>query len=166
MGKYGVASSVLVLFFVACSTTPDPQPQALVISPTETLDYLRGRLVGWEAQDGDSWVRYDSITMTDCVLIFTQSRNTKSGVHTLHHEYPLNLVGEADWFPTLGSSGVLMVAGRESAVIRLRWNREASVTHMKVDQLELPPEYGERITKAFNHLKRTCVSKIDNDPFQ
>lgn len=166
MGKCAIASSALLLLVVACSTTTAQQPQALRVSSEETLTYLRARVVGWEANDGDNWVRYDSVTLTDCVLTVSQSRNTKSGVHTLHHEYPLNLVGEAKWFPTLGSSGVLMVAGGEGAVIRLRWNRETAATYMKFDLLELPPEYGERITKAFNHLKTSCVQAPDNDPFR
>ena len=65
-----------------------------------------------------------------------------------------------------GSSGLLMVAGSEGAVIRLRWNREASSRYLKVDQLELPPEHGDPIVRAFNHLRRTCVPVPDKDPFR
>ncbi len=165
MGKHSGAVSALLLL-VACSTTTAPQATAIRLSPEETVAYLQTRLVGWAANDGDGWVRYDSVTLTDCLLVISQSRSTDSGIHTLHHEYPLNLPGDAEWYANLGSSGVLMVAGSEGAVIRLRWNREASSRNLKVDQLELPAEHGDPIVKAFNHLRRTCVPVPDKDPFR
>ena len=162
-----VVATIVAPFYViaaACAIHPNQNMQpAAAVSPAETLAYLQQRLVGWSWHSDIGASTYQAVTLNSCLLTITQKVIRHDGTHFLHHEYPLKELAETEWFPGLLPAGSLQVVGKG---VRLRWNSEAAAQYTNVDYLELPPEYGERIAKAVNHLSKRCVGPPDDDPFK
>ena len=138
-------------------------------SAEETLAYLQQRLVGWSAYSDTERVENQSVTLQGCVLTVSQKRTDAKGIsRVLHRDYPLDRLHDFEWYPDLFLPGAVQAAGKDhNAVIRLRWDNDKTGRYYNVDYFrDLPAEYGERIAKALNHLKKICVAGPDPDPFK
>ena len=154
---------LLLLLSGACARNA-PVVATSLPSREETLDYLRVRLVGWSWSSDAGAFSYTSVTLDNCLLTITERQVRRDGkTHFLRHEYPLDAVRETEWFPGLLPAGSLQVVGKG---VRLRWDSEAAPRYTNVDYLGLPPEFGEQIANAVNHLANNCSSLQRSDPFK